>query len=155
MWFVLSLGSNELPEQQVCASVLWLAQLGELTCSRLYATPPRDGSGPDYWNMAVTLQADLNIIELEAVLDAWEYQRGRRKGDTKVPIDIDLIAAGEDPSRLSLIETRLPLPLDTLFTVNDIWPELPFTLPDFPAAFRPLVIEQERIRQSLETQLSS
>lgn len=91
----LSLGSNIEPQQHLRAALDALRErFGELLVSPVYRTPAVGFEGPDFLNLAVALDSDLDPAALNQWLHALEDRLGRRR---EVPrfssrtLDVDIV----------------------------------------------------------------
>ena len=79
---LVGVGSNAAPATHVAAGLAALrARYGTLTCSTVYESPPRAGTGAAYWNLAVALRTDADWATVRATLKAIEQACGRRRED--------------------------------------------------------------------------
>ncbi len=112
----LNLGSNHRPEQNIDACLRHLRrQCNVLAVSRVYETPAIDRAQPGqtFLNAAVLIATPLTAEALrDTVLRPIETRLGRRRGgkrgDTVVPIDIDITVFGDQ--RFCLGKRRIPDP---------------------------------------------
>jgi 2-amino-4-hydroxy-6-hydroxymethyldihydropteridine diphosphokinase len=95
---VIALGSNVEPARNLPLSVRYLSELGRLlACSRVYESPPADGSDqPNYLNAAVLLETESSAEALcRELLPEIESRLGRvrdpRDKSAPRPIDLDLV----------------------------------------------------------------
>jgi 2-amino-4-hydroxy-6-hydroxymethyldihydropteridine diphosphokinase len=95
----LSLGSNIEPECHLRAAIAELrARFGPLVVSPVYRTPAVGFEGPDFLNLAVGLDADLDPVALDAWLHALEDRHGRRRDVPRFSsrtLDVDLVLYGD------------------------------------------------------------
>ena len=76
----LSLGSNLEPEHHLRAAIAELhARFGTLIVSPVYRSRAVGFEGPDFLNLAVGLDTDLDPVALDAWLQALEDRHGRRR----------------------------------------------------------------------------
>ncbi len=76
----LSLGSNIEPEMHLRAAIAELrARFGGLVVSPVYRSRAVGFEGPDFLNLAVGLDTDLDPVALDAWLHALEDRHGRRR----------------------------------------------------------------------------
>lgn len=91
----LSLGSNLEPRRHLRAALDELAaRFGALTVSPAYRTPAVGFEGPDFLNLAVGLDADLDPVALDAWLHALEDRHGRRRDVPRYSsrtLDVDIV----------------------------------------------------------------
>lgn len=91
----LSLGSNIEPEQHLRHALAELRDtFGELLESPIYRTAAVGFEGPDFLNMAVGLETDLDPIALDAWLHTLEDRHGRRRDEPRFSsrtLDVDLL----------------------------------------------------------------
>lgn len=110
---LLSLGSNQQPEQHLRAAIAALRErFGAIGVSPTYRTAAVGFDGPAFLNNAVTIDTDLELESLDAWLHQLEDRHGRdrsgpRYSDRTLDIDVvffgDLIVRG--PGKL-----RIPRP---------------------------------------------
>lgn len=95
----LSLGSNLDPRQQLSSALRELrARFGALRVSPVYRTPAVGFEGPDFLNLAVGLDTDLEPEALDAWLHALEDRHGRRRDVPRFSsrtLDVDLVLHGD------------------------------------------------------------
>ena len=91
----LSLGSNLEPERNLRAAVAELrTRFGDLSVSPVYRFPAVGFDGPDFLNLAVGLDSDLDPFALNDWLHALEDRRGRRRDAPRYSsrtLDIDIV----------------------------------------------------------------
>ncbi len=91
----LSLGSNLEPERNLRAAVAELrTRFGDLSVSPVYRFPAVGFEGPDFLNLAVGLDSDLDPFALNDWLHALEDRRGRRRDVPRYSsrtLDIDIV----------------------------------------------------------------
>lgn len=91
----LSLGSNLEPRRHLRAALDELAaRFGALTVSPAYRTPAVGFEGPDFLNLAVGLDTDLDPPALDAWLHALEDRHGRRRDVPRYSsrtLDVDIV----------------------------------------------------------------
>jgi 2-amino-4-hydroxy-6-hydroxymethyldihydropteridine diphosphokinase len=76
----LSLGSNIEPERHLRAAIAELGdRFGALAVSPVYRSTAVGFDGPDFLNLAVGLDTDLDPVALDAWLHALEDRHGRRR----------------------------------------------------------------------------
>lgn len=132
----LSLGSNQSPEHHLAAALRELRErFGELTVSPVYRTRAVGFDGPDFLNLAVGLDSDLDAVELDRWLHALEDRHGRRRDGPRFAsrtLDVDLVLFGdqvrEGPGHLRLPRPDLVQHAFVLKPMADIAPELPHPL---------------------------
>lgn len=111
----LSLGSNLQPQQHLPAAIEALRQrFGELAVSPAYRCAAVGFAGPDFVNLAVGLQPDLEPAALETLLHALEDRHGRRRDVPRFSsrtLDIDIVLYG---SRVVHGPGHLQIPRDEL-----------------------------------------
>lgn len=92
---LVGVGSNAAPATHVAAGLAALrAHFGALTCSTIYESPPRSGTGAAYWNLAVALRTDATWDTVRATLKTIEQACGRRRDEQAagvVTLDLDLL----------------------------------------------------------------
>lgn len=95
----LSLGSNQSPERYLAAALGELrARFGALIVSPVYRTRSVGFDGPDFLNLAVGLDSDLDAIALDAWLHALEDRHDRRRDGphfSSRTLDVDLVLFGD------------------------------------------------------------
>lgn len=95
----LSLGSNLEPERHLRAALDELrARFGALVVSPVYRTPAVGFEGPDFLNLAVGIDSDLDPTALDAWLHALEDRHGRRRDAPRFSsrtLDVDLVLFGD------------------------------------------------------------
>jgi 2-amino-4-hydroxy-6-hydroxymethyldihydropteridine diphosphokinase len=80
----LSLGSNQSPQCHLAAALRELRErFGELVVSPVYRTRAVGFDGPDFLNLAVGLDSDLDAVELDRWLHALEDRHGRRGDEVR------------------------------------------------------------------------
>ena len=91
----LSLGSNLEPERHLRAALAELRQrFGALLVSPVYRFPAVGFAGPDFLNLAVGLESDLDPPALDRWLHALEDRHGRRRDVPRFSsrtLDIDIV----------------------------------------------------------------
>lgn len=92
---LLSLGSNERPEQHLRAAVAELrARFGAVALSPVYRTPAVGFEGPDFLNCAAAIRSDLDPQVLNDWLHALEDRHGRRRDVPRFSsrtLDVDIV----------------------------------------------------------------
>jgi 2-amino-4-hydroxy-6-hydroxymethyldihydropteridine diphosphokinase len=99
----VGIGSNlEEPRRQVASAIEALSNLPDtrlIRTSRLYRSPPMDGSEPpDYINAVAALLTQLDALTLLRALQAIEKQHGRAPGACRWAartLDLDLLVFGD------------------------------------------------------------
>lgn len=95
----LSLGSNIEPERHLRAALDELrTRFGPLVVSPVYRTPAVGFNGPDFLNLAVGIDSDLDPVALDAWLHALEDRHGRRRDVPRFSsrtLDVDLVLYGD------------------------------------------------------------
>ena len=91
----LSLGSNIEPEKYLRAAIAELrARFGELIVSPVYRSAAVGFEGPEFLNLAVGLDTDLDAPALDAWLHALEDRHGRRRDQPRYAsrtLDVDIV----------------------------------------------------------------
>jgi 2-amino-4-hydroxy-6-hydroxymethyldihydropteridine diphosphokinase len=95
----LSLGSNIEPQRHLRAALEELrARFGALLVSPVYRTPAVGFEGPDFLNLAVGIDSDLDPVALDAWLHALEDRHGRRRDVPRFSsrtLDVDIVLFGD------------------------------------------------------------
>jgi 2-amino-4-hydroxy-6-hydroxymethyldihydropteridine diphosphokinase len=95
----LSLGSNIEPQRHLRAALAALrAQFGDIVVSPIYRYPAVGFDGPDFINLAVGIDTDLEPKGLDAWLHALEERNGRRRDvprNSSRTLDIDIVLYGD------------------------------------------------------------
>ncbi|HSE13208.1 MAG TPA: 2-amino-4-hydroxy-6-hydroxymethyldihydropteridine diphosphokinase, partial [Rudaea sp.] len=95
----LSLGSNIEPETNLRAAVAELrARFGEIVVSPTYRYPAVGFEGPDFLNLAVGIDTDLDANALNDWLHALENRHGRRRDVPRYSsrtLDVDIVLYGD------------------------------------------------------------
>lgn len=95
----LSLGSNVEPERHLRAALVELRKrFGALDVSPVYRCPAVGFDGPDFLNLAVGLDTDLDASALNDWLHALEDRHGRRRDVPRFAnrtLDIDIVLFGD------------------------------------------------------------
>lgn len=128
----LSLGSNIAPERHLAAALTALREnFDVLAISPTYRTPAVGFDGPDFLNMAVGLDTDLDPVALDAWLHALEDRHGRRRDVPRFSsrtLDIDLLLYDNcvlrGPGHLELPRPELATQAFVLKPMADIAPDL-------------------------------
>jgi 2-amino-4-hydroxy-6-hydroxymethyldihydropteridine diphosphokinase len=126
----LSLGSNIEPERHLRAAVAELrARFGSLRVSPVYRSKAVGFDGPDFLNLAVGLDTDLDPVALDAWLHALEARLGRRRGGPRYAsrtLDIDIVLFDDivmqGPGHLRIPRPELAEPF-VLIPLHDIAPD--------------------------------
>lgn len=91
----LSLGSNLEPERHLRAALVELrTRFGALVVSPVYRFPAVGFDGPDFLNLAVGLDSDLDPYALDDWLHALENRHGRRRDVPRFSsrtLDVDIV----------------------------------------------------------------
>lgn len=140
MLFALALSSNVDRDVHFKSIYHALCQLGQAKFSSIYQIPCRDGVGAAYWNSACLLECDLSVSELIYYLKQLEQQAGRVRPSHTIPLDVDLIAWGQDLNSMQFVEKKLPLPLDVKIPLVELWQHqaLRGDFPSFPVVLADL-----------------
>ncbi len=128
----LSLGSNIEPQQHLRAALDALRErFGELLVSPVYRTPAVGFEGPDFLNLAVALDSDLDPLALNQWLHALEDRLGRRRDVPRFSsrtLDVDIVLFDDlvlnGPGNLELPRGELVKHAFVLRPMADIGPEL-------------------------------
>lgn len=121
MRYWLALGSNDQPQTSLDFACVELAKLGEVLFSSRYDLPPRSGIGVDYINMAVRLDSELTVDAVRTLIYQLEDAAGRVRKSSVIRLDIDLIAWEEGGAKAIFDSHRLPLPMDVIVPMEEIW----------------------------------
>jgi 2-amino-4-hydroxy-6-hydroxymethyldihydropteridine diphosphokinase len=96
----LSLGSNVDPEIHLRSALAELrATFGEIAVSPAYRTAAVGFDGPDFVNLAVGLDTDLDAPALDVWLHALEDRHGRRRDVPRYSsrtLDVDVVLFGDE-----------------------------------------------------------
>lgn len=132
--FALALASNCEAPRHFKNAYQQIAALGEVHFSHIYLIPCRDGIGADYWNSACLLKSRLSFEHLNVILKELEVAAGRVRPSHDIPLDIDIIAWGENLAQMQFNPKKLPLALDVKIPMWDIWQDEAFVHPehDYP-----------------------
>jgi len=111
----LSLGSNVEPERNLRAALAELRErFGVLAVSPVYRCPAVGFDGPDFLNLAVGLDTDLDAQALNDWLHALEDRHGRRRDVPRFSnrtLDVDIVLFGDlvlhGPAHLELPRPEL------------------------------------------------
>lgn len=128
----LSLGSNQSPQCHLAAALRELRErFGELVVSPVYRTRAVGFDGPDFLNLAVGLDSDLDAVELDRWLHALEDRHGRRRDGPRFSsrtLDVDLVLFGDEvregPGHLRLPRPDLVQHAFVLKPMADIAPDV-------------------------------
>lgn len=128
----LSLGSNIEPERHLAAALAELrGRFGELVVSPTYRTAAVGFDGPDFLNLAVGLDTDLQPEALDAWLHALEDRHGRRRDVPRFAsrtLDVDMLLYDDrvlrGPGHLELPRRELAEQAFVLKPMADIAPDL-------------------------------
>ncbi len=123
--YALAIGSNVEREHWIEFATRQLALLGDCEWSRIYEIPCRDGKGDDYYNVAALVYSDLSYLNFNLQLKNLEQQAGRVRPSHHIPLDIDIIAMGENIPQLQVVAKRLPLAFDVCLPLSELWAECP------------------------------
>ncbi len=126
----LSLGSNIEPATHLRAALGELrARFGSLMISPVYRSRAVGFDGPDFLNLAVGLDTELDAVSLDAWLHALEDRQGRRRDVPRYAsrtLDVDIVlfdeAVIEGPGHLRIPRAELALPF-VLEPLCDIAPD--------------------------------
>ncbi|HEY8011081.1 MAG TPA: 2-amino-4-hydroxy-6-hydroxymethyldihydropteridine diphosphokinase [Rudaea sp.] len=95
----LSLGSNLEPEKNLRAALTELrARFGDITVSPVYRCPAVGFDGPDFLNLAVGIDTELDPHALNEWLHALEDRHGRRRDVPRFSsrtLDVDIVLYGD------------------------------------------------------------
>jgi 2-amino-4-hydroxy-6-hydroxymethyldihydropteridine diphosphokinase len=95
----LSLGSNIEPQKNLRAALDELReQFGQITVSPVYRCKAVGFDGPDFLNLAVAVDTELDPATLNAQLHAIEDRHGRRRDVPRLSsrtLDIDIVLYGD------------------------------------------------------------
>lgn len=95
----LSLGSNIEPEKNLAAAIAELrARFGAIAVSPTYRYPAVGFDGPDFLNLAVGIDTDLEPQALNDWLHALEDRHGRRRDVPRYSsrtLDVDIVLYGD------------------------------------------------------------
>jgi 2-amino-4-hydroxy-6-hydroxymethyldihydropteridine diphosphokinase len=95
----LSLGSNIEPERHLRAALAALrGQFGDIVVSPVYRYAAVGFDGPDFLNLAIGIDTDLEPHELNGWLRALEERNGRRRDVPRYSsrtLDIDIVLYGD------------------------------------------------------------
>lgn len=127
----LSLGSNIEPEKHLRAALTELrTKFGEIVVSPVYRCPAVGFSGPDFLNLAVGIDTDMEPVALNDWLHALEDRHGRQRDAQRFSsrtLDIDIVLYGDrvlkGPGNLELPRPELKYAF-VLKPLADIAPQL-------------------------------
>lgn len=153
----LSLGSNHEPQTHLRAAIGELRKrFGAITVSPVYRGRAVGFDGPDFVNLAVGLDTDLSVQELNDWLHALEDRHGRRRDVARYSdrtLDLDIVFYGElvieGPGHLQIPRRELQHAF-VLKPIADIAPDLRHPLSGermadlwaaFPMELEPLQLE--------------
>ena len=145
---ILLLGSNIEPEQNILQALELLAERSLILArSRIWETKAVGSSGPDFLNIAVTIETDLEPAEIKSTLiRPLENQLGRvRSEDKNMPrtMDIDMILFDGQ-----VIDANLWTKAFIALPVAELVPGLPH-----PATNQPLSEVSARLKNSAFAEL--
>jgi 2-amino-4-hydroxy-6-hydroxymethyldihydropteridine diphosphokinase len=128
----LSLGSNLDPEKHLRSALVELrARFGNVVISPVYRFPAVGFDGPDFLNLAVAIDSDLDPLALNAWLHALEDRHGRRRDVPRFSsrtLDVDIVLYDDvvmnGPGHLELPRTELRHAF-VLKPLAEIAPQLP------------------------------
>ena len=111
----LSLGSNLEPEKNLRMALAELRErFGEILVSPVYRFAAVGFEGPDFLNLAIGIDTDLDPIALNAWLHALEDRHGRRRDVPRFSsrtLDVDIVLYGDvvmnGPGHLELPRAEL------------------------------------------------
>ena len=111
----LSLGSNLEPEKNLRKALAELRErFGEILVSPIYRFAAVGFEGPDFLNLAIGIDTDLDPIALNAWLHALEDRHGRRRDVRRFSsrtLDVDIVLYGDvvmnGPGHLELPRAEL------------------------------------------------
>lgn len=142
MILALALASNFNPSQHLPWAKQQFAQWGHCTWANTHQIPCRDGIGADYDNTAGLLWLDEAqqqaflyyfqkhipnsasqdwITNFKQYLHILEQKTGRKRPSHQISLDIDLIAWGENLQNMQFNSKKLPLPLDVVMPLREVW----------------------------------
>jgi 2-amino-4-hydroxy-6-hydroxymethyldihydropteridine diphosphokinase len=127
----LSLGSNIEPEIHLRAALAELRErFGPLTVSPIYRSAAVGFDGPDFLNLAVGIDTELDPLALDAWLHALEDRHGRRRDVPRYAsrtLDVDIVLFDEitvdGPGHLRIPRPELTEPF-VLVPLSDIAPDV-------------------------------
>lgn len=146
MILALALASNFNASQHLAWAKYQIAKWGHCTWANTHQIPCRDGIGADYDNTAGLLWLDdiqqqkffeyfqiciQNqsaqrtsqdwITDFKQYLHILEQETGRKRPSHQISLDIDLIAWGENLQDMQFNPKKLPLPLDVVIPLREVW----------------------------------
>ena len=108
----VGLGSNLDKEQQIPLAIAALRQaFGKLVISPIYQSPAVGFEGHDFWNLVVSFETNLSVMQLYDTLKALELSLGRQPNEPSFQnrlIDLDLLLYGDQVIELAAHKLRLP-----------------------------------------------
>lgn len=118
---LLGLGSNNERERHLCAGLDALAELVEdLRCSPVFESLAVGYRGDNFYNLVVSGQTELPLLELDRRLKFIEADNGRYAPDRKgLPLDIDVLAYGDEVGTFNGLVLPRPEILRNAFV---LWP---------------------------------
>lgn len=118
---LLGLGSNNRREQNLTAGLDALEKLlGDMRCSPVFESLAVGYKGDHFYNLVVSGNTDLPLMELDRRLKFIEADNGRYAPDRKgLPLDIDVLMFGD--LRGNFHGLQLPRP-ETLKNAFVLWP---------------------------------
>jgi 2-amino-4-hydroxy-6-hydroxymethyldihydropteridine diphosphokinase len=127
----LSLGSNIEPEKHLRAALDELrTRFGTLIVSPVYRSKSVGFDGPDFLNLAVGIDTDLEPVALDAWLHALEDRHGRRRDVARYAsrtLDVDIVLVDDlvldGPGHLRIPRPELQEAF-VLVPLSDIAPDL-------------------------------
>jgi 2-amino-4-hydroxy-6-hydroxymethyldihydropteridine diphosphokinase len=119
--YAIAIASNFNRLQYTQLAMRAIQQLGVCEFSPVYEIPCRDGIGADYWNCACLLESDCSVSAIEQFLKDLEMQTGRKRPSHDISLDVDLIAHGHDLQQMQFNPKKLPLAIDVVIPLADIW----------------------------------
>ncbi|MEY4640087.1 MAG: 2-amino-4-hydroxy-6-hydroxymethyldihydropteridine diphosphokinase [Pseudomonadota bacterium] len=123
VWVALSLGSNHDAEANLSSGLdELLLQFHDLALSSVFRSAAKDSGAADYLNMAVGVETDMPLQELNKLLKKIEDKHRRERGtpkSTRVTLDIDLLLYGDRSGNVDGL--MLPRP-EILSAAYVLWP---------------------------------
>lgn len=96
----ISIGSNISPESNIRSAISLLGHLfGALEVSPVYRSPAQGFEGPDFLNLAVGVETELSLKQVQTALLDLESQLGRAREGPKFSdrtLDLDLLVFGNE-----------------------------------------------------------
>lgn len=124
MIFALALASNSNAQANLAWALKALDKYGNLTISKVFKIPCRDGIGADYLNCACLLHtAQISLDDLALLLKQLEETSGRIRPSHQISLDIDLIAwKGSDVSDIDwkFNKKKMPFALDVKIPLYEL-----------------------------------